>query len=47
MQSDFMQGKAEQRGEPPGFAGTGWQALNGDVTHGFGAPWSEVLFSIA
>ena len=34
VQRDFLEGKAKQRGQPSCIAGTGWQALNGDVAHG-------------
>ncbi len=29
VQRNFLQGKAKQRGQPPGIAGAGWQAMNG------------------
>ena len=34
MQRDFAQRKTKQRGQPSRIYGTGWQALDGDVTHG-------------
>lgn len=46
MQCDFPMGNAKPRGQPPGIAGTAWQALDGDPGHGVVVRGSEGCWSI-